>query len=388
MTLPQETVLEKVRLGVPENLTLVGDKASAFLVELLEPPPRGFQVSCRIKGRPESEQPFVGGKVRMLADADQRGELVLALRLTDPSRGVGLEGWTSIPLKVQEQGLREVYGDGHAIYQGDREPVLTVGKRSHVQVSLYPLEPNGVLLEDLVDREEILPLVEKEGRLRVLSLHVGPHLVVGRCYSQHLNDPSRQRLRRSGASRVHWASAWDDDRVNRIVARLVMREADNGAVEGLEVENLTDYSHTPQSLRFENGGEVFDVGAGESRLLRLEAGDRFQLVVGQGSRRRDVVRLRYEEMTVGHTQLPVLTSEGTRFPFPPDDPAPKSIAFLGAWIPRSMAQFERHLEAMEKQTMEVRFLKDGVNLSLAWAAERGAVVVHSNEDLSRALDPR
>jgi hypothetical protein len=100
-----------------------------------------------------------------------------------------------------------------------------------------------------------------------------------------------------------------------------------------------------------------------------------------------VARLRYEAALLGHTVCPVLTTDGTRFDVPPEEPR-YDVGYLGAWVGQRLEILEQMLKTMEKQTLAIRFYQEDVRLTLTHAAERDAAVVHSNEDLASGLGTR
>lgn len=375
-------VLSNIELAVPEGLTLVGDRQMVFTVDLLSDLPEGWVASCRVAGDDAGEMPFQGRMAQLRVPPDQAGELMLTLSLEEAASGRRREGVFRVP--VETRGSVVVYGEGAAVYSA--EPTRTIGPRHQINVELRDAARfRPVLLHDLLAREEVVPLDDSaEGLIRVLSLDAGPSLAVGRCYASQLHTSSRRRLRRAGAERVHWVSGWDDPQLNQIVAQLTY----DAEGEQLVVENLTDYSHTPQIVRVIGGGLDSELLPGGSQRRQLRSGDLFHLEVGAGERRRPLVKIRFEEVRVGLVACPVFTTEGTRFPFPPHGADRRMVGYLGAWIAQPAQVLERLLETLAKQTLDIQFLQDKVSLSLSFATACRAVVVHSNEDLARGLDLR
>jgi len=375
-------VLSQVTLAVPQGLTLVGDRQMVFTVDLLSDLPEGWVASCRVAGDELGDIPFQGRMAQLRVPPDQAGELMLTLSLEEASSGRLRQGVFRV--KVESEGSVVVYGDGAAVYSG--EPTQTIGPRHQINVGLEEARRfRPILLHDLLAREEVVPLAEGvDGSTRVLSLHAGLSLVVGRCYASQLHASSRRRLQRVGAQRVHWVSSWDDPQLNQIVAHLGYDEAS----EELVVENLTDYSHTPQTVRVLGGGEESELLPGDSQRRPLRSGEPLHLEVGVAERRRQVVKIRFEEILVGHTLCPVFTTEGTRFPFPPQGADRRMVGYLGAWIALPLQTLERLLEKLAKQTLDIPFLQEKVSLSLSFAPAHRSVVVYSNEDLARSLDLR
>lgn len=374
------TALPSIALEVPERLTVVGERQTIFVVRLLSELPVGSTATCRVAGCDEVS--FEGSVAQVQVPPNQAGELMVTITLEGPRVGHRREGMFWLPLEARESV--HIYGDGAAVYAA--EPTQTVGPRRRLMVELR--DPTGfppVLLHDLLGREEVVPLEEgAEGQLRVMSFHAGQGLVVGRCYSSQLHASSRRRLRRMGAGRVHWVSSWDDPQLNQIIAHLGWDEAG----EQLVVENLTDYSHTPQTVRLLGGGQRNELGPGEAVKRPLRSGEILHLEVGSGVRRRRVMNIRFEEIPLGRVLCPVFTTEGTRFPFPPRGLERRMVGYSGTWIALPTEVLERLLASQAKQTLDIRFLQDKLNLSLSFATAQRAVVVHSNEDLARGLDLR
>jgi hypothetical protein len=240
-----------------------------------------------------------------------------------------------------------------------------------------------VPLSALVSREDVLALPgRRDGVSRVLSLHVGQRLVLGRCYASQMKGASRDRLRGMSPPRVHWVSVWDDAQLNRLLAAFEFEDVGTR----LRVENLTDYSHRPHSLVLGAEKELL-IAPGGTAAWRLQDGEVLRLQAVLDSGRREVARLRYDEVRVGHTVWPVLTTDGTRFDVPPEEPR-HHVAYLGAWIGQRLELLEETLKRLEKQTLAIRFYQEDVRLTLTHAVERDAAVVHSNEDLAGGLGTR
>ena len=241
----------------------------------------------------------------------------------------------------------------------------------------------AVSLSTLVSREDVLPLPDRGDKVaRVLSLHVGQRLVLGRCYASQMTGASRNRLQSLSPARVHWVSAWDDAELNRLWVALDFEDAGTR----LRVENLTDYSHRPHSFLVSGDKELL-VDPGKTISWPLEDGEvlRLQAVLSGG--RRDVTRLRYDLVPVGRAAMPVLTTDGTRFAVPPENPR-HQVAYFGAWVGVRLEVLEKTLKRMEKQSLPIRFYQEDVRLEVTYVVERDAAVVHSNEDLAGGLGTR
>lgn len=374
--------LSNISLEVPAGLTLAGDRQVVFTVDLLSDLPKGWVASCRVVGDDAIGMPFQGRMVQLRVPPGQAGELMLTVSLEEMLSGRLREGVFRVPVDSRDSVV--VYGDRAAVYHG--APTRTIGPRHQIHVELLEVTRfSPVLLHDLLAREEVAPLEEgSEGAPRVLSLDVGRHLVVGRCYASQLHASSRRRLHSVGAERVHWVSAWDDPQLNQIFTQLTY----DAAHDELIVENLTDYSHAPQTVHILGGGGDRELAPGASMRWTLESGSLLHLHVGDATRRRQVVRVRFEEVSVGHTVCPVLTTEGTRFPFPPHGPEQRMVGVLGVWIALPLQDLEYLLESLAKQTLDIAFLQEKVSLSLSFSPAHRAVVVHSNKDLAHSLDLR
>ncbi len=226
-----------------------------------------------------------------------------------------------------------------------------------------PLPALGsVALETLIQRQEVLPLpVRGDGIARMLSLHLGPTTVVGRCYATQLHETARKALGALGEDRVHWAVAWDDDRLNQIFARLSYRMV-HGDI-WIEVHNVTDYSSRPQafSARTEADSER-QVQPGEKVELSLKPGIALTFTTGLGSGRQQLVRLTGQTISYGASKLQTFQT-ATTFLFPPkggDDAT--LVRYLGGWIPIGVEELTSLL-IDGAEPLNLRFPEDSLGLS-------------------------
>lgn len=113
----------------------------------------------------------------------------------------------------------------------------------------------------------------------------------------------------------------------------------------LRLQNVTDYSQRGQLLTiFIDSVQWGIISPGSEMNVALEHGSSLLITVGRGTRRRELLRLALQHFEVGSRALPVLTSEGVEFRFPPSSRSPESrVRFLGVWIPTTVGLLAQHL---------------------------------------------
>ncbi len=226
-----------------------------------------------------------------------------------------------------------------------------------------PAPVGSVALERLSQRHEVLALPDRgDGIARVLSLHLGPTTVVGRCYATQLREASSNALEALGEDRVHWVLAWDDERLNQLIAHLRSGTKEGGA--SIEVRNTTGYSSRKQSLAVTaEAGIERTIHAGERVELPLRPGIALTLTTGVDSGRQQLVRLAGEMVDRGGTRFPVLQTT-TSFLFPPSGGVEaRMVRYLGGWIPLSTEELATLLSG-GAEPVEVRFARDNLELSI------------------------
>ncbi len=246
-----------------------------------------------------------------------------------------------------------------------------------------PAAPGSVPLKRLSQLEEVLTLPGREdGVARVLSLHLGPTTVIGRCYASQLREAARRSLEALDETRVHWPLAWDDERLNQLVARLWYQSGRDGS--RIEIQNLTEYSVRPQSfvLTAEAGAEV-TIRAGRQAELSLQPGRAWVLTTDAGSGRQQLARLVAETVERGDARFQVLRTT-TSFLFPPTGGDEATLVrYLGCWVPLALEELAAYLS--DAEPVVVRFARAGLQLSIQSAAD-GLRVSANNFDLARVVE--
>ncbi len=268
--------------------------------------------------------------------------------------------------------------------------LLEISQRIQEAVAESPPVPVGssgrsVALDRLSERHEVLPLPERgDGIARVLSIHLGPTTVIGRCYAAQLQEAARRSLEALGEDRVHWVLAWDDGSLNQLIARLRCRTTQDRC--SIEVQNITGYSARKQSLAVtaEAGSERM-IQAGENVEFSLHPDVALTLTSGRGSGRKQLVRLVARTISCGGTRFPVLHTAATTFLFPPSGGEEATlIRYLGGWIPLGYQDLAS-LRPGGAQPVRLRFLEDHVELRIDSLAGRLRVKSRSL-DLKKLLD--
>ncbi len=389
----------EIELTLPRSLTTIGQGTVSFTVEIVGNRYRSWDRVCRVENLGDAgDFRFQQGGIAAVAiPGELVGRLLLGLHFEEPRSGRRLTG--SCPLEIRRYGDLKVHidargqeaGDG-VIYQpievsdSDSAALAIVEGEVRLPVVLHDEPLRGTLpLSVLTSRQRLVRLRQREGGVaRMLSLHVGAAAVVGRCYASQLRPEARRRLEAAGQSKVHWVTHWDDPQINQISALLRFRSA--GDEPRLEVSNLTDYSSAGQTLELaRDSGEFRRVDAGADCEISLDEGRVLQLAVGEGVRRRELVRFIHEEVAVGGVACPLIRTERAVFPFPPDTEDARLVRFLGAWLPIKLGDL-RDLLDLEESELTIRFPDQELRLALAYDPHRRQVTVASNEDLTRGLD--
>ncbi len=389
----------EIELTLPRSLTTIGQGTVSYTVEIVGNRYRSWDRVCRVENLGDAgDFRFQHGGIAAVAiPGELVGRLLLGLRFEEPSSGRRLIG--NCPLEIRRYGDFKVHidargqeaGDG-IIYQpielgeGDSGALAIVEGEVRLPVQLHEEPLRGSLpLSVLTARERLIRLQQREdGVARMLSLHVGAAAVVGRCYASQLRPEARQRLEGVGQTKVHWVTHWDDPQINQVSALLRFRSA--GDEPRLEVKNLTDYSSAGQTLELaRDSGDFRQVDPGEECEISLDEGRVLQLAVGEGVRRRELVRFIHEEVAVGGVACPLIRTERAVFPFPPDAEDARLVRFLGAWLPIKLRDL-RGLLALEETELLIQFRDQELRLALAFDRRRKQITVSSNEDLTRGLD--
>ena len=247
-----------------------------------------------------------------------------------------------------------------------------------------PVSTGSVPLERLSERHEVLTLPDRgDGIARVLSLHLGPTTVIGRCYASQLRHAARGALEGMGEDRVHWVLAWDDDRLSQLMVRLRYRTIDEGD-NVVEVQNIAGYSSRKQSFSITGEASVGrKIETGETIDVAMRPGVALTLTSGVGSGRQQLVQWVADVISLGDTRVPVFRTTATTFLFPPTGLETTLVRYLGAWIPTG---YEDLLAVLSGGTpIAVRFMRDDLDLEIA-SLEGRLRVRSTNMDLSQLLN--
>ena len=391
--------MPEVTVKVPSRLVSTGGRV-AFSIEIEGNEYREWNRTCRIGSLAEGTFTALS-MVQMVLEGDIGGELVAVLEFTDEGRGRRLTGAFRLQIDRRESNSQNVVvGNQHTegagvIYQpievkgAEAKEVRLVGDKALIPVPLEEERPGtSVPLEELLERETFIALPEIPGRpVRVFQLRVDKNLVLGRCYANQLSGKAQEALERIvNPPRVHWVTTWDDDRVNRISALLGL--GSRGAQDLLLVRNITDYSRqgTPLALVCDDEPEVI-VKPGGVHHVELEPEQEISICVGEGTTRRTLARLSFQETlletTSGQVPVPVLQTVNTSFPFPPDGgDNTVRVHFLGVWLAVTPKRLRELLQGGGGD-LQVEFWQD--DFRLRFSSDHRAVVVGSNVDLRMCM---
>lgn len=387
-------VQRQIELMVPKGLATTGDGTVSFTVEVVENAFADWNRTCRLGGDAAGEPVrFLSSGVAALEiPGDLVGRLPISLRFVDPGTGRALVGHFGIPVrKYNETGIHvetssrgvrehsviyqpievnEVPSGALEIHEGEVRLVVTL-----VEEQLFPPIP----LRSWARRETLTILPERgDGIVRAVGLHWGPSAVVGRCYSSQLHGSARRRLRAVDERRIHWVTRWDDPSLSQLLARLRFVPGSEDA--RLEIANLTDYSKSPTRLELRGGGWGEErLEPGGERSARLPGDTSLVLAAGGDSSGRELLRFRLEDQPVGDLACPVLTTEGTAFPFPPRSGG-REVRLLAAWIPMRRENLERALMVTDS-ALHLRFTGEDLHLALRFDSGRGGITLGANHPL-------
>lgn len=401
---------EKLALRLPKGLTTppTGVRLLTFPVEIVGNRfADGWRRRCRIegleddRGRPIAAEFQRSGRASLRLPADVAGEVTVVFELENPRFGRRLQGDLSLHVDRHEgsgpihvvAGNHHVEGSG-VVYQpieikgASSQVVEVAGDKLSCEIDLYEENLGGaVSIEDLAERRELVVLPDRgDGIARVLSIDLGPDLVIGRCYFSQLHERARTRLEQAGLDRVHWVTCWDDPALNQVSARLLFRP---GLDEHLEVHNLTDYSSRRQPVGVAAPGESSaTVAPGEHLEVEVASERWLEVGAGEGTNRRVLARLEFEQILCGSSPVPVFRTANTTFRFPPNGGLEAiMVHFLGVWIPWEPARLRELLE-IAGAALTVAFDRDEVYLWIEYRRSERRVSVSGNIDLRACLAAR
>lgn len=401
---------ERVAVRIPKDLRNAGRGGRlAFTIELPDNSfaGNGWKRSCRLDGIAEEAgctlhgEFHPAGHLQLMLPGDVAGEILPTLEFWHAGSGRRLSGAFTLKVNHQADSAVHVHAGGHqvegsgVVYQPIEisgvaaGAVEVVGDKLKVDILLYEEDVGGAVpLEDLLEREEFLVLPDRgDGIARVLSVDVGPTLVVGRCYASQLHAKARARLEALRETRVQWVTGWDDPALNQVSA--VLTYLPSGGEPQLDIRNVTDYSTRRQSVVvIPERGEERAVPPGANLTVPLPPDSRLVIVSGEGTGRRILAQLKLDEMPVAGGVVPVVRSTGTTFRYPPTgDRDATTVHYLGTWLPSPLVNLQRLL-AERGAVLPVSFQRDGVNLWVKVPAGQRTLRVSSNIDLSACLGAR
>lgn len=401
---------EKLAVRLPKGLKAPpsGVRLLTFPVEIVGNAfADGWRRRCRIegleddRGRPITAEFLRSGQASLSLPADVAGEVTLVFEIDNPRFGRRFQGDLSLHVDRHEgSGPIQVVAGGHhvegsgVVYQpieikgGHSEVVEVAGDKLRFEIDLYEENLGGALpLEDLAERQEFIVLPDRgDGIARVLSIDLGPDLVLGRCYFSQLHERARAKLEQSNLDRVHWVTCWDDPALNQVSARLAFRP---GMQEKVEIHNLTDYSPRRQSAGVSEQGEpVRAVAPGTKLEVEISPERWLEVGAGEGTNRRVLARLEFEQILCGASPVPIFRTANTTFRFPPHGGMEAMMVhFLGVWIPWAPLQLRRLLESTSSP-LTVAFDRDDVHLWIGYRSDERRVMVSGDVDLRASVAAR
>ncbi len=404
--------LREVELLVPRSVDSGGDGLLSFAVKVETPlDPRRYEVQLFVD-LPGGE---AGARLRAAAGPGGLANLVLPGRLHgqtsvnvdifDRERGRRFRGAFLLTVRRTTQtGSIVVNAGGHQVSENavnyqpidirgvEARPVETVGDRVRMHL---PLEEqhlqDPIPIHELIDGERFLVLSE-EPVVRVLDIHVGPRLVVGRCYGRDIPGGSKAHERLcevcpGKVPRVNWVTAWDDRRLNRLLVAVEVQEEPDRTV--LRFENLTDYSRLaakPMEVLVE-GTSRGRVEPGETVDIATLPGEEIVLCVEAPPGTLEVLRLTTENVEVGRAGITVIRTIRSRFFWPPDREG-REIHFLGLWIPRTREDLSGLLQSLGGSLWVGFPEEDGLGLEIDWDGRLASLAVAGTMNLRACLERR
>jgi len=405
--------LQELTVLVPERLTSTGEGLLSFVVQVENLNSRRYTARCFVElpgggaGTRLGAAVGVDGQANLVFPGHLHGQTLVRLDLFDRERGRRLTGAFTLMVRhsastgniVINAGDRQVSGNA-VNYQPievrgvERKAVETVGDRVRVHVPLRQERlQDAVPLGELVGKERILVL-SNEAPIRVLDIHVGQRLVVGRCYARDIRKERAawDRLRKacpSDGPRVDWVTAWDDARLNRLLAVLELETAPEGHV--LHVENPTDYSRrASRALGVSvEGGELEMIAAGERGSVAVGGEEEIVIAADCAVRPQEFLRFTVEEVEAGGAIIPVIRTIRSRFRWPPvpeDGGDGDEIRFLGLWIPRSSRELERILRPSNSRLWVSFPEEEALGLEIDWSRRYRSLAVAGTVNLRACMD--
>ncbi len=276
---------------------------------------------------------------------------------------------------------------------GETRPVESVEDlvRVHVPLREEHLE-DPVSIGELM-REEQLVVLSSVPPIRVLDLHIGAQLVVGRCHRSDLQKETAawDRLRQACTARspsVDWVTVWDDVRFNRLLAVLSLEPEQENFT--LQVENPTDYSRSAaRSLAIlVNGEALAEVKPGGSFGADVAPDEEIILGIRYAGEVLEFLRIVIEEVETAGVIVPVVRTFRSRFRWSLEGTAAKDreeIHFLGLWIPRSSEEIKKILKRSTNGLWVSFPEEDDLGLEIDWSRRLHVLTVAGTVNLRSCL---
>ncbi|HHQ48623.1 MAG TPA: hypothetical protein ENK19_07035, partial [Acidobacteria bacterium] len=392
--------LQEVVVLVPERLTSTGDDRVSFVVQVEDLEAHRYEACCRVDLPDEAGTRLAapvgeGRPANLILPAHLHGQTCITLDLFDRRRGRRLTGAFTLNVEhrmptgniVIHAGSQQLSANA-VNYQPievrgvDPRPVKTVGDWIRIHLPLREESLGDAVPLAELEADDSVVVLSRMAPVRVLDLHTGPHLVVGRCYGRDVRrEPAAwNRLRkacRSEPPHIDWVTVWDDPRFNRLLT-VVELEA-NPAGYLLKVENPTDYSRLAAVLEIDvDGTERTRVEPGARGSVEVAPGQEIVMGTVRGGVPEEFLRIVLEEVEAGEVVIPVVRTIRSRFRWPPKpdgNEESREIHFLGLWIPRAQKELERLLSPSGSR-LWITFPEEGaLGLEIDWNREYQSLAV-------------
>jgi hypothetical protein len=348
--------------------------------------------TCCLQGVSEHRFHFSGlGVASPTAPGEFSGVTAVIIELAEHGQSPSLSGWFNLRIRSaqERQGSASINvedSDNTAIYCVIEGPSLQadaeeLSESTHVRVQLTRTEKSAPL-DQLLRREEVVVLRQRGRTATVLQIHAGKRLVLGRCYAYQLHSDAVMKLEQFNSKRVNWVTNWDDASVHQL--SLCLEHTVEHGQASLLIQNLTDYSRYASEIKI-SGARKGVVRPGETSELPLSDRDSMTFVSGSESSRCELVKLCYEEVTVGDVKAPVYQSHNSNFDWTSPEKDRLKIRFLGVWIPMDPTVFSRLLAAGRPESLTVNFSEVATSLWFRSSENNDQARVSSSIDLVKAL---
>lgn len=241
---------------------------------------------------------------------------------------------------------------------------------------------NTISLDSFLRSEALVSLpVRQLGDHRVLSLHVGSSLILGRCFSKQLRSSAATRIHAAGSSRVDWVVAWDNASLNQVITKQCLTWRGTDWV--LEIESLTDYSRSSQDMIYRAGSRRQEtISPGQTLSDLFMTGEEIELRAGMPEKR--IVDFSLHVENVGGWKVPIVSTKNTSFPANTlEDGHPIQVSFYGIWIPMEPGRLGQVL-ADWGQSLRIYIADNDDWISLSGAPKTHQVNVSASPEIDLA----